>query len=191
MASGSAPRRGHASVAFGSEAEVLPAGSARLPTVLPFRAHTNQRSSPSRRSAIAPCLVVASGVVATSTGDALLPRGRESAGRIGVGLRLTGRRPERDLLPAPCSEIVGGRVEVHGAGVEERELERQAASSTTRPAPGSRIPSRASSVASSARSASSSRSWIRSHARYSDRAGRACGCAHRQAVACRQAIACL
>ena len=41
MASSSAPRRGRASVAFGLVAEVLPAGSAPQPTVLSFRAGTN------------------------------------------------------------------------------------------------------------------------------------------------------
>jgi hypothetical protein len=51
MASGSAPRRGGASVAFGSEAEVLPAGSTGLPTVLASRAGHNQ--PPGRESSAA------------------------------------------------------------------------------------------------------------------------------------------
>ena len=40
-----------------------------------------------------------------------------------VDALLTGRRPERHLLPSPCPQLVGGRVEVHRAGIEEREVE--------------------------------------------------------------------
>jgi hypothetical protein len=49
MASSSAPRRGRASVAFGSEAEVLPAGSATTHTT-PFRADSQHAPAAAARS---------------------------------------------------------------------------------------------------------------------------------------------
>ena len=77
MASSSAPRRGRASVAFGSEAEVLPAGSATTHTT-PFRARqpTSACRPPSSRRPHRPTGHPPRGGVAGRTSGVIAQHGR-------------------------------------------------------------------------------------------------------------------
>jgi hypothetical protein len=105
MASSSAPRHDRASVAFGLRGlKSCPAGSARLPTVLPFRAGTNQRTCCAARRPSRPTPARRRHVVGLPRPGSSARLGAETVSMIPGDLRRAGGLPRPSGLPADRKE---------------------------------------------------------------------------------------